>query len=326
MRPILLACALTTAAAPAVATDYTITTITPAPGYSSVQIFGVNDAGQAVGNFIGSAVGVSQAFIWSAGSFAPVGGPAGALASSVLGISNTGVLVGSSYDTTVTDPGTGNPVPGPTSAWVFDGSAYTRLDLGPGTFTQARGVSPDGRWVSGYYADAGGLQRGFVLDRTSGTVTDITTPGSSFTLPQGVSTAGLVVGSDVFTSTGQRPGFTYDITSGTRMSYEFAGYSRTAFRDVTEGGVLAGWLISGALTVGFVGTPGSFETLVVNGSVNTTIQGINEAGWLVGNHAAADGVTQLGFVAVPVPEPGAALMLALGLVVMGFRLRAARSR
>lgn len=321
-----------TAALPAAAAEYTITTVNPASGFSGVQLFGVNDAGQAVGTFISTTVGVTQPFIYSGGSFTSITGPASALASSAFGISNTGVIVGSFYETTVIDPGTGNTVPGPTKGFILDGGVFTIVDQGTGAFTQMRGVSPDGRWASGYYLAASGQNLGFVLDRSSGSIIDVTAPGSQFTIPQGINGNGVVAGSDFFPGPSpSRPGFTYDLVNNVRTSYDFAGYARTAVRDVSNAGVLAGWLqqspAAGGAVVGFVGTPGSFETLSVNGSNNTTIQSMNENGWLVGNYTLADG-TPLGFIAAPVPEPAALLMWACGglvLLVMARRRAAVRS-
>ncbi len=320
------------AALPAAATDYNITTVNPASGFTAVQLFGVNDAGQAVGTFISTTVGVTQPFIYSGGSFTPISGPATALASSALGISNNGVIVGSFFETTVIDPGTGDVVPGPTKGFILDGGVFTVVDQGSGSFTQMRGVSPDGRWVSGYYLADSGENRGFVLDRSSGSIVDVTAAGSQITIAQGINSNGVVGGSDVFTTpTASRPGFTYDLVNNVRTPYDFAGYARTAVRDVSNAGVLAGWLqqspAAGGATVGFVGAPGSFETLSVNGSNNTTIQSMNENGWLVGNYTLADG-TPLGFIAVPVPEPAALLMWACGglvLVSMARRRAAVRA-
>jgi hypothetical protein len=239
------------------------------------------------------------------------------------------VIVGSFYETTVIDPGTGNTVPGPTKGFILDGGVFTIVDQGSGAFTQMRGVSPDGRWASGYYLAASGANLGFVLDRSTGSFINVTAPGSQITIPQGINANGVVGGSDIFTGAGgaaTRPGFTYDLVNNVRTSYDFAGYARTAVRDVGNTGVLAGWLqqsvAAGGATVGFVGTPGSFETLSVNGSNNTTIQSMNESGWLVGNYTLADG-TPLGFLAVPVPEPGVLLMWACGGLML---LAAARRR
>ena len=315
--------------APTLAAEYTITTLAPAPGFTGVQLFGINNSGQAVGTYISDMLGVTQPFIYgSGGTITPFSGPASALAASALGISDGGVVVGSFFETTVVDPATGDTVAGPSKGFILDGGAFTIVDLGSGTSTELRGISPDGRRVSGYYQDDTGVQLGFVLDRVTGTVTNVSAPGSLFTIAQGINANGVVGGSDVVpTAPGVvvRSGFTYDLVSGVRTTYSFDGYTRTAVRDVSDSGVLAGWLQSADGTVvGFVGGPGSFQTLTVGGASNTTIQSMNESGWLVGNIVLDDG-TPLGFVAVPVPEPTTALMLALGAaaVVVTQRRRAA---
>jgi uncharacterized membrane protein len=301
------------------ATDYTVTTLPGNSATQGVQVFGLNNAGQVAGGFItlGGTPG-QQAFVWQADGTTFLTGPAGALGSTALGIADNGVVVGSWYDSLVDDgTGTGNLTFGNVRGFVLDGGVYTTVAAPGASFTQLRGVSPDGQLVTGY-ATVGDVNVGFVHDRSSGSFTYLGVTDSLFTLPQGMNSAGLVTGSDVIqpaAGPGTRPGFVHNLASGTRTDTLVPGWQRTAFRDIDESGGLVGWLsgtdASGApLTVGFIGSPAAFETFSIAGSANTTLQANNDFGWIAGNYTL-DGVNYA-FVATPVPEPAAGLMLALG--------------
>lgn len=323
------ALALLATAAPALAADYTVTLFDAPAAGQSIQFFGVNNAGAVAGSLSGP--GLSSAFVYSGGTFTPLSGPAGALGAAALGIGNSGVVVGSFYDTTTTDPGTGETVAANTRGFILDGGTYTVVEApGAAGFTQLRGVSPDGRWVTGYGTDAASISQGFVYDRLTGSFTNLSLPTSRITIPQGVSGSGLVVGSDIVLdgSSLSRPAFTYDLGSSTRTSISLDGYTRFSLRDVDEAGRTVGWLLqAGMPAVGYVGelaNPASFTTFAAGSGGGTFIEGNNDAGWLVGSYTVG-AVTQA-FLATPVPEPTPALMLAAGLAALGWRSRCRQLR
>jgi probable HAF family extracellular repeat protein len=321
------------ATASAQAVQYQITSL-PSPGTGPVvQAFGINNAGQVVGS-TASASG-QQAFLYSAGAYSFLSGPTGALGASATGIADNGKIAGSYYDTQSVDPVTGAITPGPSHAFVLSGGSYTVFDAPNATFTQARGISPDGRYVAGYSTSANNQSSAFVYDTSNSNFINLNRPNSINSFAQGINAAGVVVGSDFLTQPGsatQRVGFTYDINTGQRNDFAFAGYTRTAFRGINNNGVIAGWLqksdASGnVVSVGFVGSPTAYDVITVPGATDTFVQGINDAGVISGYYNL--GNQAIGFIATPVPEPQSlALMLGgvVALVTLGRRLQTSRAK
>jgi uncharacterized membrane protein len=315
------AAALALLATLAHATSYQFTSLA-APDGGSAQVFDVNNLGQIALTAVGNA---PRGYIYSGGTYTTLAGPAGALGFNALGLSDNGVVVGSFYNTLVIDPDTGESFAGPDNGYIFDGSSYTALNVPGADATQPRGVSPDGRYVAGFYSTVNG-NRAFLFDRTSGSFTDLSTPDSRFTIAQGINAAGTLVGSDFIVTAGgpSRPGFTYDIATGVRTDTVLPGYLRTAFRDIDSSGLMVGWVLStdangdGVFT-GIVGAGGVFDTLSMPGAVSTYLEGVNDAGWLTGNYAI--GQDFFGFVAVPVPEPHTWALMLAGLGWLAVRRR-----
>jgi uncharacterized membrane protein len=311
--------ALALSAAQAQATSYQFTTLV-APDGSPAQVFDINNHGQIA---LTATSGPARGYVYSGGGYTALAGPDGALGFNALGLSDNDVVVGSFYSTLVIDPETGETYSGPESGYIFDGSTYTTFNVPGADGTQPRGVSPDGRYVTGFYGVAGG-NRAFLLDRSNGSFTDLSTPDSLLTIAQGVNASGTVVGSDLISAGGgtTRPGFTYDIGSGVRSDTLLPGYTRTAFRDIDSRGLMVGWVLSpdssGASTfTGIVGAGLVFDTLTVPGAESTYLEGLNDAGWLTGNYSV--GEIFHGFVAVPVPEPHTWALLLAGLGCLALR-------
>jgi hypothetical protein len=115
--------------------------------------------------------------------------------------------------------------------------------------------------------------------------------------------------------------FTYDFGAAARVNFNIAGARRTAFRDISDSGVIAGYFSDAGGEHGFVGSAASYQTFNF-GDVNSTfLEGINNAGWLVGASNNADG-TSFGFVLTPVPEPNTLVLAVAGLGLILRRWRA----
>jgi len=273
----------------------------PAAAYT--QLFDVNNSGQMVGySFTGA--GPTQGFLYNGGTFTSIAGPAGAFSSAATGISDGGVIVGS-FATSDADPQQG---------FIYSGGSYTAFIVAGAINTFLRGISPDGRYISGYYSTTSVLGIGFLYDMVSGTLyTNISQPNSLLTIAQGVTDAGVLVGSDSISGPPTtRPGFVYDLATGTRTDVAIAGADRTALRAIDDAGIIAGWFIDGVVTHGFVGSIASFEQIDFLGATATYVEGSNNARLLVGNYIDDEGNVHA-FIAAPVHEPATLALLSLGL-------------
>lgn len=318
-RALLATCIVATTAfvsTHASATTYRFQTVqSPTGGYFS--LLDVNNHGRFYGTSVES-VHV-RAFILQEGVFSMLEGPTGALGTIAGGLSDDGVATGSYYTATLIDPASGQEYRGPHAAFIYDGVSYTTFTVPDASETFARGISPDGRYVSGYAVTSSGIV-GFLYDRKTAQSELIERPGAYQTIAQGINSSYMLVGGDVF-ETDQEPftrfeGFTYDITSGERVSHPLSGWVGWAFRAIDDNGRIAGWLVNESFAqIGFVGTPEAFELMMVPEADNTFIHGINNAGVLVGSYT--NGGAYFGFIATPVPEPETWTLMLAGLAAVG---------
>ncbi len=302
----LVALALATGLGLAQAGPYTIT-VMDLPGATGIHGWDINN----LGDFVGSATvnGAQVGFIRNAASTVTLAGPAGALGTAALGISDTGIVVGSYFTALGGFPNSG---------FIYSAGSYATLNFPGADSTQLRGISADGRYVTGYANHANRSSTAFVYDRSVDLFSAITTnPG--LTIAQGVTNAGLVVGHRRFPGPARRVGFTYDIGAATLSDFVIAGAFNTSYRGISETGVIDGWFTdANGLAHGFVGSAALYELLDVPGAVNTYLEGINDAGWVSGSYDDAAGVSHA-FLARPVLEPASwALLLAAfgGLVLV----------
>jgi uncharacterized membrane protein len=308
------------------AAGYSLVNLTPA-GASSADAWDVNNVGQVVGSYGGSGFTYSRGYVWSGGVFTTLSGPTGALSLNALGVSDTGAVVGSYYDSTIVDD-TGAVVLGNASGFIFEGGSYTTVNAPGALATNLRGISPNGRYVTGYAQWTANLWQGFVLDRGTSAWTVIGSSNeNSLTIVQGVNSFGQVVGDERLSGAGgslTRTSFIYDITTGIRTDQNLPGATRTSYRDINDAGQIAGFAQFGTL-VGFVGTPASFQTLSYGPQNDTILEGINNAGWLVGRYVVdADGNSQA-MLLTPVPEPSVWLLTLAGFGVVGWQVRRRRT-
>lgn len=273
-------------------------------GATNTAAWDINNNGAMVGYSTSGVDSLATGFIRSSdGSVASLTGPAGAISTSALGISDGGVVVGN-YATSG----------GPQQGFIYLGGSYTIFNVAGAIDTSLRGISPDGRYVSGYYSTIAQAGVGFVYDTATSILQHVSQPNSLQTIPQGMNSSDILVGGDILGGSPQtRPGFTYDINTATRTDVSLAGAVQTALRSIDDDGTLAGWFVdAGGQRHGFVGSILAYEQIDFAGATGTVVEGSNNARWLVGEYFDAAGNSH-GFVAMQTPEPATGALLIVGL-------------
>lgn len=284
------------------------------PGFTSIQPWGINDAGTIVGS------SDSVGFVLANGVFQSVQHPLANAGTVVTGISNAGAMVGL-YNV---DDGAGSVT---TSAFTLEGNVFTPFAYDGYVSTQLRAISSDGRYLSGMvFGTSAAL--GFVFDRSAGTTTWLSYPNSFQTVAQGVNRHGQVVGTH-YPGAPSRPSFVRDLTQGTEVLIPtVAGFSNPRLRALNDAGTIGGFVIAGSAVIG-TPTDGWFVFDKPSGVASMGVYGLNSAGVAVGWSVpeGGDGTQTVGWIARPVPEPGTwALLLLGGVAVLGAARRRAATR
>jgi hypothetical protein len=296
------------------------------PGSYTMGLWDINNQGQIAGwaAFGSEEAGFThESFILDSKTFSvtPFAGPSGALGTRLNGISDGGGVMVGSYTTEGSVFGVPQQVE---QAFVYDGASFQTLAIPGAVQAEARGVSPDGRYVSGMYftEDLGGF---FVYDRSIASY--ILVPGQQL-IVNGANASGVLAGTELqFTEDAVKwVPFFYSIPSETFSSYSRGSFGEiVAPRTVSDDGVVAGWFFQNDITYGFVDDGTWIETIALDGASNTYVQGINNAGWIVGT-AEINGRTVGIIGALPIPEPGTYALFVIGLGLLCWRVRAARLR
>lgn len=287
------------------------------PGTANTSVFGVNDRGQAAGN---GSDALSFPFVYDTkkGVFTDVASVAGFDETSVLGISDSGTLVGSVVsDDTLIESGVIIDKKG--SATVIDHPEAISI-------TQFRGINNKGLVTGLRDADSpiGTVLQGIIYDPKADAFTDIVP--SLATIAQGISANGHVVGSAVFLpgdpdfedpcpGLGDPAAFTKRYgwlrTPDGAVTYFSVNGLRTSARGITDSGSVAGWVLDDPVTLaarGFVTeldgsqcqaiTIADEDLLAFPDAPTTFVQGIKNSGEVVGSYTDGDGFSH-GYIARP---------------------------
>ncbi|WP_077034556.1 PEPxxWA-CTERM sorting domain-containing protein [Pelomonas sp. KK5] len=300
------------------ATDYAVTTL-DVPGSSYTQSNGINNTGQVVGWFGTGDGSTSLGFLLQNGNYTTLAGPASTGYSVASGISDAGVVVGSFAPTTGVDAD-GYMQYGPESGYVYANGAYTVFQIPGYSSTELRGISPNGRYLSGFASSDVNYQ-GFVYDLVTKSFTMIgPVDENTLVFAQGVNDKGIAVGDKkVYDPSGYpwtRTGFTYDVASGQQTDYAF-GVLETALRGINNAGAVVGFQSDmGQDRVAFVISESGHELITIDGAASSYGEGINDAGLIVGDYYDAQGIEH-GFLAAAVPEPASWALMVLGAGFVG---------
>lgn len=191
--------------------------------------FGVNDAGQIVGQYLDS-FGLYHGWELSGGKFSTIDVPfAGATATGANGINDSGEIAGGYDGSGVTQYG-----------FTLIGGTYTSFAYPGAVATYAWSLNNHGDIV-GYWVDASGEFHGFVL--SGGTYTSLDPPGSVWTVPTGINDAGDVVGgycttSECIENLDGVQGFLW--SGGVFTTFTIPGATGTALSAINDNGVILG--------------------------------------------------------------------------------------
>jgi len=260
----MLATAALAANSPANASDYVFTQI-DVPGATATNggtlAYGINDAGQIVGEFDNSTG--EHGFLDTGGSFTQIDVPGASFGTLALGINDSGQIVGRFFNSTG-DHG-----------FLDTGGSFTQIDVPGATATLANGINGAGQIV-GYFFDSTGIH-GF-LD-TGGSFTQLDVPGATQTEANGINGAGQIVGTSFNTGTGFH-GFLD--TGGSFTQIDAPGNPSTVANGINDVGQIVGGF--GPDSNGFLDTGGSFMQIEAPGAAGLTyVYGINGTGQIVGS-------------------------------------------
>jgi YVTN family beta-propeller protein len=202
----------------------------------------------------------------------------GASATLVLGINNSGVMVGSYIDSS-----------GITHGFSRTNGIFTTIDFPGATLTEAVAINNTGE-IIGNYNDSQGLGHGFSL--MNGTFTPINDP--AFSCPNcvnylsAVTDGGVIVGVATDTS-GTQHGF--QDSNGIFTTLDFPGANFTQllgipFENANIVGVYSDDFPTAPLQ-GLLYSGGEFSSFNVPGSSSTSLNGINDGGEVLGSYSAS---------------------------------------
>ena len=318
------------------ASNYSFQTLDNQADPTFNQLLGINDAGTIAGYFgVGSAANPNKGY-----TVAPPYGPASYTNENFPASAQTQV-VGINSNTSPTTVGFWVDNNANNFGFVKQGNTLTSV-TNPNTPTantvvnQLLGVNNKNVAV-GFYTDGNGDSQAYSYDIAGAKFAAITLPGSFnaiMTTATGINDAGVISGF-YLDATGNAHGFldnagtfsSFDDPAGAGMNTSFLGLNNNgevvgSFVDATgvTNGLSYNWLTNTWTTVN---DPNSSANPAFD-VTGTTINGVNDAGQLVGFYS--DGTNVDGFLATPVPEPASFAFVAAGLLICGWtsRLLAAR--
>ncbi|MGC1371367.1 MAG: hypothetical protein WA824_04440 [Candidatus Sulfotelmatobacter sp.] len=215
------------------------------PGVSQQGAFGVNDAGQIVGQYVDSS-GIFHGWELSGATFTTIDVPfTGATGTITNGINDAQEIVGCWESSGISQHG-----------FTLIAGTYTSFDY-PGALQTCPWAVNSSGVMTGYYTDTSYVLHGFIL--SGSTFTSIDPPGSVWTTPGGINDAGDVTGGYCTTSAcvetlDGSEGFL--LSKGSYTTFTIPGAVGTSLGAITNKGViLGGYFDVAGFDHGFVAAP-----------------------------------------------------------------------
>lgn len=262
-------------------------TIVDPSGVYSTNTFGINNAGQLVGNYYDSNF-TSHGFVESGGNFTTIDDPLAAQDTVTNGINDTGQVAG--YYADANNIG---------HSFVYSDGNFTAIDDPLATNgTYAFGINDSGQTV-GYYVDANNIGHSFLYgDGNFTTIDDPLAAHGAYAF--GINDAGQVVGY-YYDANSIGHGFLYSGGNYTTIDEPSSAGGTYAFGINDAGQIVGNYLDSNFNSHGFIYSGDNFTTIDNPLGIDTAPTGINGTGEIVGSYD--DSVSGYGFVLSPPTPP-----------------------
>ncbi|MBZ5707085.1 MAG: DUF3466 family protein [Acidobacteriia bacterium] len=259
----------------------TFTTI-DVPGAKYTVGWGINSAGETVGNYGQDTGNDSHGFLYNNGTFTYFDYP-GQAETVPTGINDNGLIVGYAGDLSVV-------------GFLYDGTSFTNIRHGNDSATFALGINNADYVVGGF--GTVGATRGFEL-RGSHYKTLSPPPGGwIYVYANGINTFGQVVG---WYTGATVNGFAYK--NGKYQIIAFPGSATTTKAEgVNDNGIIVGWYDGCSRShpaCAFAFLNGKYVSFHYPGALGTFADGVNASGQVVGAYQLADG-SYHGFTTSPI--------------------------
>ncbi|HJP80683.1 MAG TPA: CHRD domain-containing protein [Pseudonocardiaceae bacterium] len=280
---------------------YTFRTVDDPQDPTFNQLLGINDQGQIAGYFGSGAAGhPNKGYLVRDGKFAGENVP-GSVQTQVTGIDNLGATVGFSSRANNANQVNDN------TGFVLRGGAFHPVsfpakDNANPPVNQLLGINDDGI-AAGFYTDSAGNNHGYTINTRRGGFSAVTVPGSGSVTAAAINDRGQLAGFDT-NAAGITQGFLRD-SGGKITVLAYPGANMTQALGLNNRGEVVGVYQagSGAATHGFTWTAkAGFKSVDdPDGISTTTVNGVNDAGVLVGFYVDGAGNTH-GMLAKPSRE------------------------
>jgi hypothetical protein len=252
------------------------------PGAGYTVAWGINTAGEIVGNY-GQNLGTdANGFLYSNGAFTYFDYP-GATMTVPTKINDSGLIVG--WTGSLQEYG-----------FLYDGSTFTTIIDGDDSATYALGINNAGLIVGA--AGSPGVTRGFELRGQK--FKNISPPPGGWIYVDGtdINNQGIIVG---WTSSAGMSGFLYK--GGQFQTINYPGSDDTEVWGINDSGIMVGWYIGcspSCGTHGFAVKAGKYMEFDYPGANVTIPAGVNAPGQIVGEYQLTESGPYQGFVTSPI--------------------------